>query len=37
MAAFYLSRRVEKGAWSDFIADLAENSRLSLEPKYLEV
>ncbi|MCI0560716.1 MAG: hypothetical protein MN733_19710 [Nitrososphaera sp.] len=37
MAAFYLSRRVEKGAWSDFIDDLAENSRLSLEPQYLEV
>lgn len=37
MAAFYLSRRVEKGSWSDFIADLNENSRLSLEAKYLEM
>lgn len=37
IAAFYLSRRVEKGAWSDFIADLAENSRLSLEATYLQV
>lgn len=37
MAACYLSRRVEKGAWSEFIADLVVNSRLSLEPQYLEV
>lgn len=37
MAAFYLSRRVEKGTWSDFIADLNANSRLSLETQYLEV
>lgn len=37
MAACYLSRRVEKGAWSEFIADLQTNSRLSLDPKYLEM
>jgi hypothetical protein len=37
MAACYLSRRVENGAWSEFIADLQENSRLSLEPQYLEM
>lgn len=37
MAACYLSRRVEKGAWSEFTADLQVNSRLSLDPKYLEM
>ena len=37
MAAFYLSRRVEKGAWSELIADLEKNSRLALDVKYLEV
>ena len=37
MAACYLSRRVEKDAWSKFIADLQANSRLSLEPQYLDV
>lgn len=37
MAACYLSRRVEKGAWAEFIADLKANSRLSLEPQYLEM
>lgn len=37
MAACYLSRRVEKGTWSEFIADLDENSRLSIEARYLEV
>lgn len=37
MAACYLSRRVEKGAWSAFIADLQANSRLSLEPQYLQI
>ena len=37
MAACYLSRRVVKGAWSVFIADLQTNSRLSLEPQYLEM
>lgn len=37
MASFYLSRRVEKGSWSEFIADLGENSRLSLDAKYLEI
>ncbi len=36
MASFYLSRRVEKGTWSAFIADLNANSRLSLETHYLE-
>ena len=37
MAAFYLSQRVERGTWSEFIADLKVNSRLSLEAQYLEV
>lgn len=37
MAAFYLSRRVEKGTWSKFILDLKENSRLSIEVQYLEM
>ncbi len=36
MAAFYLFRRIEKGAWSEFIADLNANSRISLETQYLE-
>ncbi len=36
MASFYLSRRVEKGTWSAFIADLNANSRLSLETHHLE-
>ena len=37
MAAFYLSRRVEKDSWSEFVGDLNENSRLSLEANYLEI
>lgn len=37
MAAFYLSRRVEKGTWSEFLTDLNENSRLSIPVQYLEV
>jgi hypothetical protein len=37
MAACYLSRRVEKDAWPEFIADLQANSRLSLDPQYLEM
>jgi hypothetical protein len=37
MAAFYLSRRVERGAWSEFTEDLKRNSRLSLKVDYLEV
>jgi len=37
MAAFYLSRRVEKGAWTMFTDDLKENSRLSLSVEHLEV
>ncbi len=36
MAAFYLFRRIEKGAWSEFITDLNANSRLSLKTQYLE-
>ncbi len=36
MAAYYLSQRVEKGTWSEFIADLKNNSRLSIEATYLE-
>lgn len=35
MAAHYLSRRVERGMWSEFISDLGKNSRLSLEADYL--
>jgi len=35
MAAHYLSRRVEKGTWEEFIADLEENSQLSIDAKYL--
>lgn len=37
MAACYLSRRVEKDTWPEFIADLEENSRLSIEAHYLAV
>ncbi|MGE4319335.1 MAG: hypothetical protein AB7E96_10605 [Deferribacterales bacterium] len=37
MAAFYLSRRVEKGTWEDFTSDLIKNSRLSIDVEYLEV
>lgn len=37
MAAYYLSRRVEKGTWEMFIADLEENSQLSIDAKYLAV
>jgi hypothetical protein len=37
MAAFYLSRRVEKGTWAEFVADLEANSRLSLDANYLAV
>ncbi|MDD4906165.1 MAG: hypothetical protein PHD39_08415 [Methylobacter tundripaludum] len=37
MAAHYLSRRVEKGTWEEFIADLEENSQLSIDAKYLAV
>ena len=37
MAAYYISRRVEKGTWAEFIADLEENSRLSIETQYLAV
>lgn len=35
MAAAYLSRRVETGTWDLFVADLKENSRLILDPGYL--
>ena len=37
MASFYLSRRVEKGSWSEFVDDLGTNSRLSLDADYLEI
>lgn len=37
MAAFYVSRRVEKDTWSKFTDDLIENSRISLPVKHLEV
>ena len=37
MVACYLSRRVEKNAWREFVADLRAHSRLSLEPQYLEI
>ena len=29
-AAFYSSKRVERGSWSEFISDIEENSRLSI-------
>lgn len=35
MAAYYLSRRVEKDTWPKFIADMKENSRLSIDAQYL--
>jgi len=35
MAAYYLSRRVEKDIWPVFIADMEENSRLSVNAQYL--
>jgi hypothetical protein len=37
MAACYISRRVEKGTWAEFVADLEENSRLSIKAQYLAV
>lgn len=37
MAGYYLSRRVEKGTWEEFIADLEENSQLSIDATYLAV
>lgn len=37
MAAFYLARRVEKGSWDEFISDLSDNSRLSLDVSYLDI
>lgn len=37
MAACYISHRVEVGTWPQFIADLQENSRLSIEAKYLNI
>ena len=37
MAAFYLERRVENSAWAEFITDLQKNSRLSLDPNYLNL
>ncbi len=35
MAAYYLSKRVEKDAWPKFIADMQANSRLSLDPQFV--
>lgn len=35
MAAYYISRRVEKGTWAEFIADLKVNSRLSIDIQHL--
>jgi len=32
---YYLSRRVEKGTWEMFIADLEENFQLSIDAKDL--
>ncbi len=37
MASFYLSRRVEKHTWKEFVSDLKENTRLSLDVGYLEM
>ena len=37
MAAYYISRRVEKNTWAEFIADLEDNSRLSIEAQYLAI
>lgn len=37
MAAHYISLRVEKGTWAEFVMDLEENSRLSLQAKYLAI
>jgi hypothetical protein len=37
MAAFYLSRRVERGTWERFINDLEINSKLSLEVDILRI
>jgi len=37
MAAFYLSKRVERDSWSIFIDDLEENSRLSIGVDHLRV
>jgi len=37
MAAHYICRRIERDTWSKFVADLEENSRLSIEVQYLAI
>ncbi|EJL6493059.1 hypothetical protein NMR92_004048 [Vibrio cholerae] len=33
----YCSKRVERDSWGEFVADIGENSRLSLDPVVLEI
>ncbi len=37
MASFYLSKRVEKGTWTQFVDDLEKNSRLSIDTNFFRV
>lgn len=36
-ASKYCNKRVEKGSWADFVADISEHSRLSLKPTVFEM
>ena len=36
-AAYYSAKRVERGAWSEFISDIEENSRLSISPDEIKI
>ena len=33
----YCSRRVERGSWTEFVEDIVDNSRLSIDPAVLEI
>lgn len=37
MAAYYLSKKVEKGSWQQFVNDLGKHSRLSIDTNILAV
>jgi hypothetical protein len=36
-ASKYCSIRVEKGTWAEFVADIEQNSRLSLKPDVFKI
>ncbi|EOK5550382.1 hypothetical protein ACM6T2_005403, partial [Klebsiella pneumoniae] len=33
----YCSRRVERGTWAEFVEDISDNSRLSIDSVVLEI